>query len=739
MVCKIKPLDASVVNKIAAGEIIISPVNALKEMMENSIDAGASSLDILVREGGIKLLQITDNGCGVSKEDLPILCQRFTTSKLAKFEDLEKIATYGFRGEALASISHIARVTVTTKTREDRCAWRVSFADGNMIGEPKPAAGKDGTVILVENLFYNMPSRLRALRSSSEEYSKILDVVGRYACHSEGIAFSCKKFGDSQFALTVRANLNSEERIRCVFGSEISSKLLSLELGPLEKFGVQKVFGKMSNLDLSFKKSITPVFFINNRLVTCNPLARALRQVYSNYLPKGDKPFMYLGIMINPEILDVNIHPTKREVRFLHEEEIIEAISSKLNEELSRIDTSRTFKTSSIVTQQPLKETFENTRISKGSVSKPPHTPIQNKQSPLANSARRYENKLVRTDASQSKITSFVSNQSTPPVTLLPTQRTVSESIQSRKRIENTTESSYIDSNGTTEVENSPLRGRGSSSRGYKVVPKERVDVNLTSIKRLREAVDGSAHKDLTDIFANMTYVGVVDEERRLATIQHDLKLFLLDYGAVCYELFYQICLTDFANFGIINLQCGSESGLNLVHILSHFENLDKKSIKTIITKIWEMREMLSEYFSINIAGNIDSDDENIQIESAKIISIPLLLKGYMPPLSKLPFLIYRLGTKVDWEEEQPCLDGIMRQIALLYVPEIIEHIDLEKHDTPENTKAAFIEKTKELSVILDNVIFPCIKKRFLAPRSLVKDTVEIANLPGLYRVFERC
>lgn len=735
MVGKIKPLDASVVNKIAAGEIIISPVNALKEMMENSIDAGASSLDILVRDGGIKLLQITDNGSGMSKDDLPILCHRFTTSKLSKFEDLESIATYGFRGEALASISHIARLTITTKTKDDRCAWRVSYADGNMISEPKPVAGKDGTVILVENLFYNMPSRLRALRSPSEEYGKILDVVGRYSCHSEGIAFSCKKFGDSQFALTVRANLSTEERIRCVFGSNVSSKLLNLKLDPLEELGVQEVSGKVSNLDLSFKKSISPVFFINNRLVACNPLARALRQVYSNYLPKGDKPFMYLSILINPEILDVNIHPTKREVRFLHEEEIVEAISSKLNEELSGIDTSRTFKTSSIATPQPLK--FEDTKSLKGHVSKSPHTPLQSKQSPLGNNMKRYENKLVRTDASQSKITSFMPSQSTPPMKLPPTRESVVK--EQAEEMYKTRASPSNDYGETTKVESSPLRGRGSKIQGYTVVQRERVDVNLTSIKRLREAADTSAHKDMTDVFANMSYVGVVDGERRLATIQHDLKLFLIDYGAVCYELFYQICLTDFANFGVINLQSENDSSLNLIHILSHFENLDKKHMKDIISKIWRMREMLSEYFSINITGNTDLEDEAIQFESARMTSIPLLLKGYMPPLSKLPFFVYRLGTKVNWEEEELCFDGIMRQLALLYVPEIVESINPEDQDVSEDQKTVFISKTEEMSAVLDNVVFPCIKKRFLAPRDLVRDIVEIANLPGLYRVFERC
>ncbi|SJM84901.1 related to DNA mismatch repair protein MLH1 [Zygosaccharomyces bailii] len=737
MVKKIKPLDPSVVNKIAAGEIIISPVNALKEMMENSIDAGASSIDILVRDGGIKLLQITDNGSGIDKGDLPILCQRFTTSKLSKFEDLESIATYGFRGEALASISHIARLTITTKTRNDKCAWRATYSEGKMNGNPAPVAGKEGTVILVENLFYNMPSRLRALRSPSEEYGKILDVTGRYACHSQGIAFSCKKSGDSQFALTVRANLSIEERIRTVFGNNVSSNLISLQIEKLEDLRVVHVVGKMSNLDFSFKKSITPIFFINNRLVVCNTLARALRQVYANYLPKGDKPFIYLSISMHPETLDVNIHPTKREVRFLHEEEIIEVLSSKLNEELSNIDSSRSFKTSSILTKQPLRENSEGIRssVNNGNVQKPLHTLGHGKMSPYRSNLKVNENKLVRTDASQSKITSFMGNHSD----LATTNVRQPISPEEESLVANSQLSSSYNPDSTMKVNSLSPSTLSTRNQTYTFIPRERAEVNLTSIKRLREAVDNSAHKDLTDIFANLTYVGVIDEERRLAAIQHDLKLFLIDYGAVCYEFFYQICLTDFANFGIIKLHCENRESLKLVDLLSNFQNVDKESSRSIIDKIWEMKDMLNEYFSINIAGSGEEEKGNDHFENVCITGLPLLLKGYAPPLNKLPFFIYRLGTKVNWEEEQPCLDGIMRQIALLHIPEIIETIDLGKEDIPEEEKVAYSDKKEELSAMLDNVIFPCIKRRFLAPRELAKDIVEIANLPGLYRVFERC
>ncbi|KAK3059611.1 DNA mismatch repair protein [Coniosporium uncinatum] len=151
---RIQALSQDVVNKIAAGEIIVAPVHALKELVENAVDAGATQLEIVVRDGGLKVLQISDNGCGIDKEDLPILCERFTTSKLKAFEDLTSIGTYGFRGEALASISHIAHLSVTTKTKESSCAWKAHYSGGKLVApkpgqsaEPKATHGRQGTQI----------------------------------------------------------------------------------------------------------------------------------------------------------------------------------------------------------------------------------------------------------------------------------------------------------------------------------------------------------------------------------------------------------------------------------------------------------------------------------------------------------------------------------------------------------------------------------------------------------------
>lgn len=787
---RIKALDVNVVNKIAAGEIIISPVNALKEMLENSIDAGATMIDVLVKDGGIKVLQISDNGCGIDKEDLPILCERFTTSKLTDFEDLESISTYGFRGEALASISHIARVVVTTKTKHDKCAWKVSFAGGKMTSDPKPVAGKDGTTILVEDLFYNIPSRLRALRSPNDEYNKILDVLGKYSIHSKGIGFTCKKFGTSNLSLTVKPKFTIQDRIRSIYGNSVASSLISFEVtGDLLDLNIDKVEGQVTDLNFLSKKSTPPIFFINNRLVTCEPLRRSLQQVYQSHLPKGNKPFIYLNILIKPETVDVNVHPTKREVRFLNQDEIIDKVSLDLQQMLMNLDTSRTYKASSLLTgSQPIGN-YASTKRDRGPsqatdsfMTLSTQNSNMNKSSFNANKIKKYDHNLIRTDSTQSKITTFLKssqfvNEEYPTsntTAIKETQTTTdlssdsTESIEGNKistltgttiRVleegnkendENTMkdieeEDDQDDDIEVTRIENSNKLNSSfiadkpnDQKLRYVISPKQRADINLFSIKQLREAVDDSTHRELTTVFANLTYVGVIDEERRLAAIQHDLKLFLVDYGSISYELFYQIGLTDFSNFGRINLNSSSTTDLNIMNVLNALDNIELNTKEEIILKLWTMREMLEEYFCIIIT----CEEADYSPDKIRITAIPLLLKGYTPPLSKMPYFLYRLGAKVNWEEEKQCFDDILHQIALFYIPEIIPKKEVARNDINEvvsQPNVEHIKRKEDMTSMLEHVLFPCIKKRLLAPRKLLKDVVEIANLPGLYKVFERC
>lgn len=717
---RILPLDKKVVNLIAAGEIIIAPANALKELLENSIDAGATQIEVVVKDGGMKLLQITDNGSGINKEDLPILCQRFTTSKLVEFEDLRSISTYGFRGEALASISHIARLSVITKTKDDSCAWKASYKDGELIGGlddgVKPIAGKDGTVLVVEDLFYNIPSRLRALKSKNEEYANILEVISKYLIHVDNVGFSCQKQGGNGLDIMVRSNLSRKERIRSVYGSAIANNLLNVDIKIDEdfrtQFGLLKCQGSVSNTSFENKKSIQPIFFINHRLVVCNPLKRALGALYSTYLPKGHKPFIYLSLEISPQNVDVNVHPTKREVRFLNEDEVVDRIVVSIDDVLSDLDSSRKFLTQQILTNaRKIEDDIEERRNkrTRGLVEEPV-TREKKKAIPLSQFKKPYEHEMVRTDHSQTTLNNFVKSFSSQN-----TQQT------------NSAEDSIDIDDVSQDFDSSTILETTTAT-------KEIEPVRLQSIISLKQELQARGNRFLTQIFAQHTYVGIADYEKRLCCIQHDVNLYLVDYASLCSEFFYHIGLADFAAFGKIEIV--NEGGIDILHLLKKevYENeefvkifCERNQIKelpdlrdSVQTCFVNMCEMWEEYFSTEI----DVSDSF----APKLKSLPLLLKGYIPSWNKLSLFLFRVITKVNWNDEKECLGGILRQFALFYVPEII-------YDDVENAK----ERKMKIGACLENLIMPMIKKKFLATDNLARDVIEIASLPRLYKVFERC
>ncbi|XP_064614482.1 DNA mismatch repair protein Mlh1-like [Liolophura sinensis] len=344
----IRKLDEVVVNRIAAGEVIQRPANALKEMIENSLDAKSTSIQVTVKQGGLKLLQIQDTGTGIRKEDMEIVCERFTTSKLKQFEDLNSIATYGFRGEALASISHVAHVTITTKTADSKCAFRGKYVDSKLKEPLKPCAGNQGTQISVEDLFYNIPTRRKALKSPAEEHAKIAEVVSRYAIHNSRVGFTLKKQGEGVADVRTPPNSSTVDNIRTIYGASVARELLEIDHQD-DKLSFW-VKGHVSNANYSAKKS-TFLLFINRkystitlyRLVDSSALKKALEGVYQAYLPKNTHPFIYLSLEIAPQNVDVNVHPTKHEVHFLHEDAIIEAIVRAVETKLLGANSSRTY------------------------------------------------------------------------------------------------------------------------------------------------------------------------------------------------------------------------------------------------------------------------------------------------------------------------------------------------------------------------------------------------------------
>ncbi|KAJ3402316.1 DNA mismatch repair protein [Chytridiales sp. JEL 0842] len=303
---RIQRLDAQVVNRIAAGEIIQRPANAIKEMIENSLDAGSSSIQVSVKDGGLKVLQIQDNGHGVCKEDMPLLCERFATSKLRQFDDLSTIATYGFRGEALASISHIAHVTVITKTADSPCAWKAVYLDGKMSPtEPKPIAGNNGTQITAEDLFYNVPARRKSLKSPTEEYNKVMDIINRYAIHNNNVSFTCKKVGSNTPDIRTVAGGSKVDAIRQIYGSAVANELLEVSCEDDKwEFSME---GLVTNANFNVKK-MQFLLFINSEFTR----PKSPTQVDILLLFRPERKLSEFEE--RPENLDVNVHPTKHEV-----------------------------------------------------------------------------------------------------------------------------------------------------------------------------------------------------------------------------------------------------------------------------------------------------------------------------------------------------------------------------------------------------------------------------------------
>ncbi|CAK7228055.1 DNA mismatch repair protein Mlh1 [Sporothrix curviconia] len=775
---RIQALDPNVVNKIAAGEIIIAPVHALKELVENAVDAGSTMLEVLVKDGGLKLLQITDNGSGIDKEDLPILCERFTTSKLQKFEDLESISTYGFRGEALASISHIAHLTVTTRTKDSESAWRAYYEAGKLAPtkpgqgiEPKRVAGRQGTQITVEDLFYNVPTRRRAFRSTSEEYNKIVDMIGRYAVHCSHVAFACKKHGESSASISVQAAASTVDRIRHVYGGAVANELLPFETED-SRWGF-KARGWATNANFSMKRT-TLLLFINGRSVDSTNIRKALDEMYAVYLPKNSHPFVYLSLEIDPQRVDVNVHPTKREVNFLNEDEISRAICEHISAKLAEVDTSRTFSTQTLLPTGP----SSSSRSNKNAGGPAPTTKSASTGTAAAlkrTPARPYENNLVRTDTNMRKITSMFAPSGPTVVHMSPsTPGSVSASASA----------SAFGQDGADATESDAARTRHVPPGGaadYEVVDRDATVNWLKSVRELKEAVVETSHGELTEIFKSYSFVGVVDERRRLAAIQSGVKLYLVDYGRACFELFYQLGLNDFGNFGVVRfsppLDLRQLLRMAFEHERGHYdsdggdggeddenaeiENGDPdaaEAVEAVASQLVERRQMLQEYFSLEVTP------------SGELLSIPLLIKGYTPPLAKLPQFLLRLGPRVRWNEEKGCFDTLLRELASFYVPEKLPFVNEERQrhrqqqaqqkgkgregggaateaDQSISTggnKSAEDEDTRarraHVQHAVEHVFFPAFKTKLICTTTLMQaGLVEVANLKGLYRVFERC
>lgn len=314
----IKLLPEDVSNQIAAGEVVERPSSVVKELIENSIDAGATEIIVDIQNGGRNLI-ITDNGSGISPDQVKLAFRRFATSKIQNESDLWNLSTMGFRGEALASVASIAKVEMKTRRRQDSQGTRITI-HANVITSIEPVGTGYGTTITIEDLFYNTPARLKFLKSDSTEVNHITELLQAYALSYSNISFSV--INKSRETIRTPGNSDIEDTVRIIYGKEVSDNIASVDYS--NNYG--KVKGIVSKPTYSRGDKQKQVFFINNRWVKVPFITKMLDEIYSDLLPSHRHPVVVLNIEIPSQELDVNVHPTKKEVRFQNYSSVYELV-----------------------------------------------------------------------------------------------------------------------------------------------------------------------------------------------------------------------------------------------------------------------------------------------------------------------------------------------------------------------------------------------------------------------------
>jgi DNA mismatch repair protein MutL len=309
----IRILPPQLINQIAAGEVVERPASAVKELVENSLDAGARAVEIDVEQGGLRLLRIRDDGCGIPKEELPLALSRHATSKIASLDDLENVATLGFRGEALPSISAVARLTLISRTPDDRCAWRVG-ADGTETNfDIQPAAHAEGTTVEVRDLFYNTPARRKFLSSERTEFQHIDNLVRRMALSRFDVGLALNHNQRSVLSLRpAETQADIERRLAALLGEDFLEQSLPVDVAAAGF----RLYGWIGLPTYSRSQADMQFFYVNGRLVRDKRVSVAVRQAYQDVLFHGRHPVHVLYLELDPAQVDVNAHPAKLEVRF---------------------------------------------------------------------------------------------------------------------------------------------------------------------------------------------------------------------------------------------------------------------------------------------------------------------------------------------------------------------------------------------------------------------------------------
>ena len=324
---KIKLLSEDTINKIAAGEVVERPASIIKELMENSLDAGATKIKVEIKGSGKTLIRVTDNGTGMSRDDALLSLQRHATSKISDANDLTHVSTLGFRGEALPSIAAVTRMAITTNTKDNVAGTLISIEGGKII-KVKDEGAPSGTIIEAKNLFFNTPARRKFLRTNTTELTNIITTFSHYVLTRIGCEFKLISDGNSLIEVTTKDSL--KDRIQILYGKEVSDSLMEVK----GKGSNIEVSGYISKPPLSRTNRSGQICFVNRRPIFSRSIQYAIYEGFDTLLPKGRFPFAFLFLEIPSDVIDVNVHPVKREIRFENERIVQDIVRNSIKNAL---------------------------------------------------------------------------------------------------------------------------------------------------------------------------------------------------------------------------------------------------------------------------------------------------------------------------------------------------------------------------------------------------------------------
>ncbi|XP_063116409.1 DNA mismatch repair protein Mlh1 isoform X4 [Cavia porcellus] len=530
-----------------------------------------------------------------------------------------------------------------------------------------------------------------------------------------------------------------------------------IEVGCEDKTLAFKMNGYISNANYSVKKCIF-LLFINHRLVESTSLRKAIEMVYAAYLPKNTHPFLYLSLEISPQNVDVNVHPTKHEVHFLHEESILERVQQHIESKLLGANSSRMYFTQTLL---------PGLASSSGEVVK--STPGMTSSSASGNGDKVYAYQMVRTDSRDQKLDAFLQPMSkalpSQPQAHDPGAKVHGSSCSAGQQDEEmlqipapevaATKSQNVEGDTNkgafeTTEKRAPASSPGNPRKRHRedsdvemiesgsqkemtaaCIPRRRI-INLTSVLSLQEEISERGHETLREMFQNHSFVGCVNPQWALA--QHQTKLYLLNTTKLSEELFYQVLIYDFANFGVLRLSEPAPlfdlAMLALDSPESGWTEEDgpKEGLAEYIVEFLKKKaEMLADYFSLEID------------EEGNLNGLPLLIDNYVPPLEGLPIFILRLATEVNWDEEKECFESLSKECAMFYS---IRKQYVSEESTLSSQQSEVSGSTPNpWKWTVEHIVYKAFRSHLMPPKHFTEDgnVLQLANLPDLYKVFERC